>query len=97
MVERLNQTLQNMMGILKERQKSDWNTCVPTLTRAHNATMLERNNCSRAKIFQPVPAGNHIRVTGSTGTHSSTPMQNSHYSVDFIFLSFGIMGFIVEL
>ena len=41
MVERYNQTLLNMMGTLKERQKSDWKTFVPSLTHAYNATMHE--------------------------------------------------------
>ena len=46
MVERYNQTLLNMMGTLKERQKSDWKTFVPSLTLAYNATMHESTGFS---------------------------------------------------
>ena len=41
-VERYNETLLNMMVTLKERQKKDWKTFVPSLTHAYNATMHER-------------------------------------------------------
>ena len=46
MVERYNETLLNMMGTLKERQKSDWKKCVPSLTHAYNATMHESTGIS---------------------------------------------------
>ena len=46
MVECYNQTLLNMMGTLKERQKSDWKTFVPSLTHAYNATMHESTGFS---------------------------------------------------
>ena len=39
-VERYNQTLLNMIGTLKERQKSDWKTFVPALTHAYNSTNM---------------------------------------------------------
>ena len=45
MIERRNQTMLIVMVILKERQKRDWNTFVPSLMHAYNATIHESNNC----------------------------------------------------
>ena len=38
MVERFNQTLINMLGTLKEKQKEDWKSYVSTFVHAYNAT-----------------------------------------------------------
>ena len=46
MVERYKEILLNMMGTLKERQKSNWKTFVPSLTHAYNATMHESTRFS---------------------------------------------------
>ena len=37
MCEMFNKTLLNMLGTLKDHQKSDWKSHVPTLTHAYNA------------------------------------------------------------
>ena len=56
MVERYNEILLNMMGTLKERQKSDWKTFVLSLTHAYNATMHESTRFSPFYLmFGPHP------------------------------------------
>ena len=74
MVERYNQTLLNMMGTLKERQKSDWKTFVPSLTHAYNATMHESTGFSPFYLM----FGRHPRLAidaflgiGSSEEHKS--------------------------
>ena len=39
MVERFNKTLLNMLGTLKEQQKSDWKSHVASLTHAYNSAV----------------------------------------------------------
>ena len=58
MVERYNQSQLNMMATMKERQKSDWKTFVPSLTHAYNAAMHESTGFSP---FYPM-FGCHARL-----------------------------------
>ena len=46
MTERYNRTLMNMFGRLKEHQKADWKSHLPTLTHAYNATEHENDGFS---------------------------------------------------
>ena len=74
MIERYNQTLLNMIGTMKERQKSDWKTFVPSLTHAYNATMHESTRFSPFYLM----FGRHPRLSidaflgiGSSEEHKS--------------------------
>ena len=79
MVERFNKTLLNMLGTLKDHQKSDWKSHVPTLTHAYNAAVHDSTGYSPFYLMY----GRHPRLAIDAFLGLTTDALNANTRKDY--------------